>query len=91
MKFLVQVICVFEHRECREQVFEMEREHLTMETLGLRLGESKALFRGVQEFVVAEQIAADLERRRRCPDCSKRRMSKAQGCIKVLEQLNIPR
>jgi hypothetical protein len=33
MKFLVQVICVSEHAERREQVFEMEREHLTMETL----------------------------------------------------------
>ena len=30
MKFLVQVICVSEAVERREQVFEMEREHLTM-------------------------------------------------------------
>ena len=49
MKFLVQVICVSEAVECREQVFEMEREHLTMETLGL--GEKKALLPGVQEFM----------------------------------------
>ena len=83
MKFLVQVICVSEAVERREEVFEMEREHLTMETLGLGLGESKALLRGVQEFVVAEQVAADLERRRRCPDCGKRHTSKAQGSIKV--------
>ena len=83
MKFLVQVICVSEAVERREQVFEMEREHLTMETLGLGLGESKALLRGVQEFVVAEQVAADLERRRSCPDCGKRHTSKAQGSIKV--------
>jgi hypothetical protein len=83
MKFLVQVICVSEHAERCEQVFEMEREHLTMETLGLGLRESKALLRGVQEFVVAEQVAADLERRRCCPDCGKRHASKAQGCIKV--------
>ena len=61
MKFLVQVICVSEAVERREQVFEMEREHLTMETLGLGLGDSKALLRGVQEFVVAEHVAADLE------------------------------
>ena len=61
----------------------MEREHLTMETLGLGLGESKALLRGVQEFVVGEQVAADLERRRNCPDCGKRHASKAQGSIKV--------
>ena len=83
MKFLVQVICVSEAVERREEVFEMEREHLTMETLGLGLGESKALLRGVQEFVVAEQVAADLERRRSCPDCGKRHTSKAQGHIKV--------
>ena len=83
MKFLVQVICVSEAVERREQVFEMEREHLTMETLGLGLGESKALLRGVQEFVVAEQVAADLERRRKCPHCGKRHASKAQGSIKV--------
>ena len=83
MKFLVQVICVSEAIERREQVFEMEREHLTMETLGLGLWESKALLRGVQEFVVAEQVAADLERRRSCPDCGKRHTSKAQGSIKV--------
>ena len=83
MKFLVQVICVSEAVERREQVFEMEREHLTMETLGLGLGESKALLRGVQEFMVAEQVAADLERRCFCPDCGKRHTSKAQGNIKV--------
>ena len=28
--------------------------------LGLGLGEGKALLRGVQEFMVAEQVAADL-------------------------------
>ena len=72
MKFCVQVNCISEAVERREQVFEMEREHLTIETLGLGLGESKALLRGVQEFVVAEQVAVDLERRRNCPSCGKR-------------------
>jgi hypothetical protein len=62
MKFLV--ICVSEAAERRQHVFEMERQNLTMETLGLSLGESKALVRGVQEFVVAEQVGADFERRR---------------------------
>jgi hypothetical protein len=46
MKFLVQVICVSEQVERRQQVFEMEREHLTMETLGLGLGESKSALTG---------------------------------------------
>jgi hypothetical protein len=93
MKFLVQVICVSEAVERREQVFEMEREHLTMETLGLGLWESKALLRGVHEFMVAEQVADDLERRRNCPDCGKRRTSKAQGSIKVktaIGQVEVP-
>jgi len=75
MKFLVQVTCISEAAERRQQVFEMKRENLTMETLGLSLEESKALLRGVQEFVVAK--------RRPCPDCGKRHTSKAQGSIEV--------
>jgi hypothetical protein len=76
MKFLVQVICVTEAAERHQQeVFEIERENLAMETLGLSLVESKSLLQGVQEFVVAEQVADDLERRRPCPDCCKRHTS----------------
>jgi len=84
MKFLVQVICVTEAAERHQQeVFEIERENLAMETLGLSLVESKSLLQGVQEFVVAEQVADDLERRRPCPDCCKRHTSKGQGGIEV--------
>ena len=83
MKFLVQVICVTEAAERRQQVFEIERDNLAMETLGLSLVESKSLLQGVQEFVVAEQVADDLERRRPCPDCCKRHTSKGQGSIEV--------
>jgi hypothetical protein len=84
MKFLVQVICVTEAAERHQQeVFEIERENLAIETLGLSLVESKSLLQGVQEFVVAEQVADDLERRRPCPDCCKRHTSKGQGSIEV--------
>ena len=84
MKFLVQVICVTEAAERHQQeVFEIERENLAMETLGLSLVESKSLLQGVQEFVVSEQVADDLERRRPCPDCCKRHTSKGQGSIEV--------
>ena len=83
MKFLVQVICVTEAAERRQQVFEIERENLAMETLGLSIVESKSLLQGVQEFVVAEQVVDDLERRRPCPDCCKRHTSKGQGSIEV--------
>jgi len=54
-----------------------------METLGLSLEESKALLRGVQDFVVVEQVADELERRRPCPHCGKRHTSKGQGSIEV--------
>jgi hypothetical protein len=45
MKFLVQVICVSEAVEHREQVFEMERQHLTMEWFEMIAGKSLVAFR----------------------------------------------
>ena len=78
------MICVTEAAKRHQQeVFEIERENLAMETLGLSLVESKSLLQGVKEFVVAEQVADDLERRRPCPDCCKRHTSKGQGSIEV--------
>ena len=50
-----------------------------METLGLNLNESKALLAGVQDFVVAQQVHDDLERRRVCPHCHRRYTSKDSG------------
>ena len=79
----MQVICVTEAGERHKQVFEIERETLAMETLGLSLAESKVLLQGVQEFVIAEQVVDDLERRRPCPDCGKQHTSKGQGSIAV--------
>ena len=68
MKFLVQVICVLlSGRTPRAGVRNGARALNHAEAPGLGLGESKALLRGVQEFVVAEQVAADLELRRKCP------------------------
>jgi hypothetical protein len=79
MKFFI--ICVSdEASEGRQHVFEMKRENLTMATLGPSLGESKALLRGMPEFVVAEQVADDLERRCPCPDCGKRRKLSLVTC-----------
>jgi hypothetical protein len=39
------------------------------ESLGLTLDEAKAILRGVQQVVVAEQAAAHVEARRRCTTC----------------------
>jgi hypothetical protein len=56
---------------------ELERHELAMETLGLKLEESKIIVAGVQEFVAAQQVAEDLERRRRCPNCGQQYHSKS--------------
>jgi len=80
MKFRVEVVCISEAgQEHRSDVLEMERHELAMETLGLNLCESKAMLESVQNFVVARQIAEDLEQRRHCPNCGDRYTTKGGG------------
>ena len=50
----------------------IERRELAMETLGVNLTEGKALLAGVQDFLVAQQAAEELEQRRACPHCRRR-------------------
>ena len=84
MKFRGEVICVNdEGAEQRHDVLEMERHELAMETLGLSLGDGKAILRGVQDFVASQQISEGLEQRRRCPNCGRRQHSKAAGTSTV--------
>jgi hypothetical protein len=67
MKFRVEVVCISDAgQEHRNDVVEMERHQLAMETLGLNLCESKAMLESVQDFMVARQTAGDLEQRRGC-------------------------
>lgn len=80
MKFRVEVICVNDEGvEQRQDVMEMERQELAMETMGLSLAEGKAILRGVQDFVASQQINEDLKRRRPCPNCGERRPAKPLG------------
>jgi putative transposase len=68
MKFPVQVVCVSEAVERREQVFEMEREHLTMETSDSASGKAKRSYgeyknswwrsKSWKEFLEAEMAEA---------------------------------
>jgi len=68
MSVRVEVVCISgDGDEQRQQVLTIERQELAMETLGLSLNEGKALLAGVQDFVVAQQVHNDLERRRVCP------------------------
>ena len=84
MRFRVEVVYVGEGGdEARGEVLTMERHHLTMDTLGLTLRESKALLAVVQDFVVAHQAAEDLTQRRPCPSCGKRHTAKGAGAAAV--------
>jgi hypothetical protein len=84
MKFRVEVICLGEDgAEDRCEVIEVARHELAMETLGLNLAEAKAILGGVQELMTARQVAEDLDRRRKCPDCRQRYHSKDGGTSTV--------
>ena len=84
MNFRVEVVCISDAgQEHRSDALEMERHQLAMETLGLNLCESKAMLQSVQDFVVAQQAAEDLERRRCCPNCGDRYTAKGGGKIEV--------
>ena len=77
MKFRVEVVCVQDDgSEQRCDVVELERQQLVMETLGLSVTEGKTILHGVQEFVTAQQTAADLHRRRTCANCGGLRRQK---------------
>ena len=79
MKLRVEVVWENEGEEQRSDVMAIERPQLAMETLGLNLGESKAILEGVQDIVVARQVAEDLEQRRRCLNCGERYSGKGGG------------
>ena len=94
MNVRVEVVCVSaDGGEHRRHVLTIEQRELAMETLGMNLKEGKALLAGVQDFVVAQQVGEDLERRRVCPYCGKPHTSKDSGntLVKTLFGLiNVP-
>jgi hypothetical protein len=78
MKFRIQVVCINDAgQEHRNDLLEIERHQLAMETLGLSLDESKAVLESLQDFVVGRQTAEDLQQRRHCPNCGARYTAKA--------------
>jgi len=84
MRFRVEVIGVNDDgAEQRQDVMELERKQLAMETLGLSLAEGKAILQGVQDFVASQQMSEDLKRRRNCPNCGERYHSQAAGTSTV--------
>jgi hypothetical protein len=84
MNVRVEMVCVSaDGREQRQDVLAIERQELTMETLGMSLAESKALLEGVQNFLIVQHATEDLGQRRACPDCGQRRTTKDSGSTPV--------
>ena len=84
MKFRIEVIWVSENgTEERSKVTAIERQELAMETLGLNLAEGKSILEGLQDFIVAQQTAEDLEQRQACPRCGRAHTSKGTGTLDV--------
>jgi hypothetical protein len=80
MNVRVEVVCVnADGGEHRRRVLTIERRELAIETLNRSLTEGKSLLAGVQDFVVAQQVGEDLERRWVCPHCGKPHTSKDSG------------
>jgi hypothetical protein len=84
------------------EVATLERGPLQPEGLGLTLAEAKALLRGVQETMVAAQVAAFEARQEGCPNCSRQcqpldkhlstgAMDPAPSCLSVLDAAKIRR
>jgi hypothetical protein len=83
MSVRVEVVYVSADGEQRREVLSIERSELAMETLGMNLNEGKALLARVQDFVIAQQVHEDLERRRTCPHCGERYTGKDSGSTTV--------
>ena len=69
--------------ELGKEVLTIERQELAMETLGLTLAEGKLLLKGVQDFLISQQVQEDLEQRRTCSQCGQRHTSKSGGSTSV--------
>jgi hypothetical protein len=80
MRVRIQVIVESEANEAPvvQEVATLERGPLQPEGLGLTLAEAKDLLRGVQETMVAEQVAEFVAQHERCPDCGRRRPHKGR-------------
>ena len=84
MNVHVEVVCITaDGTEQRREVLGIERAELAMETLGLSLQEGKALLKGVQDWVVAQQVNENLERQRVCKHCGRRHSTKDAGSTPV--------
>ncbi len=76
MRMRIQVVVESEPGDAPivHEIATLERGPLQPEGLGLTLAEAKDLLRGVQETMVAEQVAEFVAQQERCPDCDRHRV-----------------
>ncbi len=85
MKMRVQVVieAMDDESEIVAEVACIERGDLQPETLGLTLGEAKAMLAGVQQILVPQQVAEYVAQQRCCPDCGRARATKGHHAIVI--------
>jgi hypothetical protein len=71
MKFIIQLITQGEAGEAIKELASLERENERVEEIGITLLEAKTLLAALQKEVVEHQIAAYLDARQRCPQCTR--------------------
>src|SRR5256885_4650844 len=82
MKLRVQVVIESddedndEHRSAVHEVAQIDRDALSVDTLGLQLAEAKHLLQQVQAVLIDEQVRTSLAEQVACPDCGRARSHK---------------
>src|SRR5256885_3680263 len=87
MKLRVQVVIESddedndEHRSAVHEVAQIDRDALSVDTLGLQLAEAKHLLQQVQAVLIDEQVRTSLAEQVACPDCGRPRAHKDMKTI----------
>src|SRR6266496_4338121 len=88
MKLRVQVVIEAEgdeddgdHPPAVHEVGRIDRDALSVDTLGLHLAEAKNLLQKVQTILIDEQVRTSLAEQVACPDCGRPRAHKDTATI----------
>ena len=76
MKFRIDLTYIADDREEVLPVTCLERDDVTLETLGLTLAEGKSILKAIQEIMVEKPLAAYVDSQRLCSECGRLRTSK---------------
>jgi len=73
MKIKIQIVIENQDQSITEDIANIERENLSVETLGLTLKEAKTITAGIQKTMGSHQVTDYLYQQRSCPCCGKPR------------------